>query len=96
VKRGEVDTEALKAATPQKKPLLMTGADLLKQTPEAAELPQGFSVGMRVRHPRYGVGTVMGISGFARKRMVTVLFDEMEEGQTFVAAHCPLQPLGLR
>jgi DNA helicase-2/ATP-dependent DNA helicase PcrA len=96
VKRGEVDTEALKAATPQKKPLLMTGADLLKQTPEAAEIPQGFSVGMRVRHPRYGVGTVMGISGFARKRMVTVLFDEMEEGQTFVAAHCPLQPLGLR
>ncbi|MFI4848426.1 MAG: ATP-dependent helicase [Gimesia chilikensis] len=96
VKRGEVNTEALKAATPQKKPLLMTGADLLKQTPEAAELPQGFSVGMRVRHPRYGVGTVMGISGFARKRMVTVLFDEMEEGQTFVAAHCPLQPLGLR
>lgn len=96
VRRGKVDTEALKAATPQKKPLLMTGADLLKQTPEAAELPQGFSVGMRVRHPRYGVGTVMGISGFARKRMVTVLFDEMEEGQTFVAAHCPLQPLGLR
>lgn len=96
VKRGDVDTEALKAATPPKRPLLMTGADLLKQTPEAADVPQGFSVGMRVRHPRYGVGTVMGISGYARKRMVTVLFDDMEEGQTFVAAHCPLQPLGLR
>jgi len=95
VKRGEVDTRVLKAATP-KRPLLMTGADLLKQTPEAAEIPQGFSVGMRVRHPRYGVGTVMGISGYSRKRMLNVLFDDAEESQTFTAAHCPLQPLGLR
>ena len=96
IKQGEIDLEALKAAAPQKKPLLMTGADLLKQSPEAADLPQGFSVGMRVRHPRYGVGTVMGISGYARKRMVNVIFDDVEESQTFVAAHCPLQPLGLR
>lgn len=95
IKRGEVDTEALKAATP-KRPLLMTGADLLKQTPEAADIPQGFSVGMRVRHPRYGVGTVMGISGYARKRTVDVLFDDADESQTFRVAHCPLQPLGLR
>ena len=43
VKDGKVDTEALKAST-TKRPLLMTGADLLKQIPEAAELPQGFSV----------------------------------------------------
>ncbi|MCA9015795.1 MAG: ATP-binding domain-containing protein, partial [Planctomycetaceae bacterium] len=95
IKRGEVDTEALKAATP-KRPLLMTGADLLKQSPEAADIPQGFSVGMRVRHPRYGVGTVMGISGYSRKRTVNVMFDDAEESQTFMAAHCPLQPLGLR
>lgn len=95
VKRGDVDTEALKAATP-KRPLLMTGADLLKQNPEAAEIPQGFSVGMRVRHPRYGVGTVMGISGYARKRTVEVMFEDADESQTFMAAHCPLQPLGLR
>ena len=95
VKRGEIDIAALKAANPER-PLLMTGADLLKDSPQAAEIPQGFSVGMRVRHPRYGVGTVMGISGYARKRMVNVLFDDADEPQTFVAAHCPLQPLGLR
>lgn len=95
VKRGEVDTDALKAATPTR-PLLMTGADLLKEIPEAADLPQGFSVGMRVRHPRYGVGTVMAMSGYARKRTLTVIFDNEEESQTFMAAHCPLQPLGLR
>lgn len=95
IKRGEIDTAALKADTP-KRPLLMTGADLLKESPDAADIPQGFSVGMRVRHPRYGVGTVMGISGYARKRMVDVMFDDAEESQTFVAAHCPLQPLGLR
>ncbi|QDT76690.1 ATP-dependent DNA helicase PcrA [Gimesia maris] len=95
VKRGEIDMAAIKEANPER-PLLMTGADLLKDAPQAAEIPQGFSVGMRVRHPRYGVGTVMGISGFARKRMVNVLFDDADEPQTFVAAHCPLQPLGLR
>lgn len=95
VKSGEIDLKALHTETP-KRPLVTTGADLLKQTQEAAEIPQGFSVGMRVRHPRYGVGTVMGISGYARKRTLDVLFDNEEESQTFMAAHCPLQPLGLR
>ncbi|QDU12132.1 ATP-dependent helicase [Gimesia aquarii] len=95
VKRGEVDSETLKA-TASKRPLLMTGADLLKETPEAADLPQGFSVGMRVRHPRYGVGTVISMSGYSRKRTVNVIFDNEKESQTFMATHCPLQPLGLR
>ncbi len=95
IKSGEIDLKALDTETP-KRPLLMTGADLLKQIPEAAEIPQGFSIGMRVRHPRYGVGTVMSMSGYARKRTLNVLFDREEESQTFMAAHCPLQPLGLR
>ena len=75
-------------------PLLTTGAALLNGTGEAATLEQGFAVGMAVRHPRYGRGTVVAVDGFARNRTVTVRFEDSDEGVSFQAAHCPLQPLG--
>jgi DNA helicase-2/ATP-dependent DNA helicase PcrA len=49
---------------------------------------------MAVRHPRYGTGTVVEVDGFARNRTVTVRFDDSDEGVSFQAAHCPLQPVG--
>jgi DNA helicase-2/ATP-dependent DNA helicase PcrA len=67
---------------------------LLNGTTEAATLEQGFAVGMAVRHPRYGTGTVVEVDGFARNRTVTVRFDDSDEGVSFQAAHCPLQPVG--
>ncbi|MEE3283691.1 MAG: UvrD-helicase domain-containing protein [Planctomycetota bacterium] len=75
-------------------PLLTTGAALLNGTGEAATLEQGFAVGMPVRHPRYGPGTVVAVDGFARNRTVTVRFEDSDEGVSFQAAHCPLQPMG--
>jgi DNA helicase-2/ATP-dependent DNA helicase PcrA len=75
-------------------PLLTTAAALLNGTTEAATLEQGFAVGMAVRHPRYGTGTVVEVDGFARNRTVTVRFDDSDEGVSFQAAHCPLQPVG--
>ena len=75
-------------------PLLTTDAALLNGTGEAATLEQGFAVGMAVRHPRYGRGTVVAVDGFARNRTVTVRFEDSDEGVSFQAAHCPLQPLG--
>lgn len=84
------------------KPQLMTGADLLKaaqgkSTPDeqtASDIP-GFQTGMTVRHPRYGLGTVVKTGGFARKRSVTVQFQDDDRVATYIVDHCPLQPVGL-
>ncbi len=77
------------------RPMLTTGAALLNGSQEAAELPQCFAVGMQVRHPRYGVGTVVDVNGFAKRRTVTVQFAD-ERTESFSVAHCPLQPIGMR
>ena len=75
-------------------PLLTTGADLLQGTSDPAEVPKGFPVGMTVRHPRYGLGRVVAVGGFAKRRTVTVEFDEGERSETFMVSKCPLQPVG--
>jgi DNA helicase-2/ATP-dependent DNA helicase PcrA len=78
-----------------KRPGLMTGADLLKAA--AAREPEsagGFTVGMSARHPQYGVGKVVKISGVARNRLITIQFDDDGRTQTFVADKNPLQPVG--
>ena len=51
---------------------------------------------MKVRHPRYGAGTVVEAGGFGRHRTVTVLFEEGERRVTFDVAKSPLQPVGIR
>ena len=66
---------------------------------DSAETPAkraGFSAGMLVRHPQYGIGTVIRVSGPARKQTVTVGFEDAQEAKTFVSDHCPLQPVGMR
>ncbi|HEX6986121.1 MAG TPA: 3'-5' exonuclease, partial [Planctomycetaceae bacterium] len=75
---------------------LTTGAKLLRGDGGEADLPQGFGVGQKVRHPRYGLGTVIAADGFSRNRRVTVEFEDDKSRKTFVAAKCPLQPVGVR
>ncbi|MFP6766051.1 MAG: ATP-dependent helicase, partial [Planctomycetaceae bacterium] len=77
-------------------PLLTTGAALLAGQAAEVSLPLSFAVGMRVRHPRHGMGTVTGISGFSKKRTVTVEFCEDARIETYRVSHCPLQPVGGR
>ncbi len=74
---------------------LKTGADLLHGTTSKIDLPTGFAIGSQVRHPRYGQGTVIALSGFGRRRMVTVRFREDEREQCFDVAKSALQPIGL-
>jgi DNA helicase-2/ATP-dependent DNA helicase PcrA len=82
------------------RPLLTTGAALLNGTGEEVELADvgssTFAVGMRVRHPKYGMGTVTHIAGFAKRRTVEVEFTSGDRTETFSAAHSPLQPIGVR
>jgi DNA helicase II / ATP-dependent DNA helicase PcrA len=77
------------------RPRLMTGADLLAgAAARAAELPVGFTVGMSVRHPQYGLGRVVKIGGFAKNRTITVEFEDDGRSETFVSGKNPLQPVG--
>ncbi len=78
----------------QSLPQLTTGAALLDGTREAVQIPIGFQAGMQVRHPRYGRGTILSTEGFGGRRTVTVQFESSPERRTFVAAKCPLQPIG--
>lgn len=59
---------------------------------KTGKAPQ-FEVGRNVRHPRYGRGTVVDASTGSSRATVTVLFENDDREETFVAAHCPLQPL---
>ena len=77
------------------KPHLTTAAALESGTVQGVSLPIGFSIGMQVRHPRYGLGTVVDVSGYSRMRTVTVDFDADQRRESFIAAKCPLQPVGL-
>lgn len=57
-------------------------------------MSHGFSVGTSVRHPRYGRGTVIDASDGSSRATVTVVFEGDDREETFVADHCPLQPVG--
>lgn len=87
--QGDTTPPPRKPAMPQ----LMSGADLLAGGGKSVDLPQGFQKGQSVRHPRYGLGTVIEIGGFGRRRTVTVEFENDDRTETFVAAKCPLQPV---
>ncbi|MEW4487243.1 UvrD-helicase domain-containing protein [Thalassoglobus sp. JC818] len=75
-------------------PKLMTGASLLNGGKESVDMPIGFRIGMLVRHPRYGRGTVTDVAGYGGRRTVTVHFSNDDKKETFVASKAPLQPLG--
>lgn len=87
-------SKAKKKRKPFAKPHLTTGAALETGTDEQAALPIGFAMGMQVRHPRYGLGTVVEVSGFALRRTVTVEFATDNRRESFIALKCPLQPVG--
>jgi DNA helicase-2/ATP-dependent DNA helicase PcrA len=97
---AETDDQPAPSLTSHPSPLtfpglkLTTAAKLLRGDGGEAELPQGFAVGQQVRHPRYGLGTVVAADGFSRNRRVTVEFEDDKSRKTFVASKCPLQPVG--
>ena len=79
---------------PDGQPLLMTAADMLKGNTKAAVVPGLFRVGMSVRHPRYGRGTVLELGGTPRRPTISVHFATGDRSETFIADKCPLQPIG--
>ena len=85
------------ASVTEARPLLMSGADLLNGgKPTAAVNPNRFAEGMLVRHPRYGLGTIVEITRVSSRTNVTVKFTHEDRIQTFIAEKSPLQPVGVK
>jgi DNA helicase-2/ATP-dependent DNA helicase PcrA len=83
--------------------LIMTAAELAARqalpeegTSDDTAPAFAFRQGMQVRHPRYGRGVVIELSGGSHRATITVQFENEEQTHTFVASRCPLQPIGLQ
>jgi DNA helicase-2/ATP-dependent DNA helicase PcrA len=74
-------------------PLRLTTAAELAGGAAARPSPEAFEEGMVVRHPEYGLGTVLSISGDSSRRRATVSFPSVGEQRTFVLASSPLVPV---
>lgn len=65
-----------------------------KKSGSEPEVSHPFPVDTQVRHPRYGRGVVLQTSDGGNRPTVTVQFERDDRIETFVVAHCPLQPIG--
>ena len=54
--------------------------------------PDLYRQGMRVKHPEYGVGTVMALSRSGLRRQGTVVFDRDGQERRFVLLHSRMRP----
>jgi DNA helicase II / ATP-dependent DNA helicase PcrA len=79
---------------------LTTAADLAARqaesttsdTPISPISPEVFHQGMIVRHPSYGLGKIVALSGSGTKRKATVVFAAGAGEKRFLLAHSPLRP----
>ncbi|HEX4129253.1 MAG TPA: UvrD-helicase domain-containing protein [Pirellulales bacterium] len=55
--------------------------------------PEDFFAGMLVRHPEYGLGKIIALSGQRSGRKATVAFTSAAGQRTFVLAQSPLRPV---
>src|SRR5262249_33725553 len=82
------------AATPAIAGPLATAAELAH--PDADEIvrvsPDAFHQGMIVRHPEYGLGKVVALSGSGMKRSATVAFASSAGEKKFMLAQSALRP----
>ena len=72
---------------------LTTAAELANRRPLEPTAPDQFHHGMLVRHPQYGLGRVIALSGSGSGRKATVDFASRAGRKKFVIARSPLQPV---
>lgn len=63
-----------------------------KQVERPTVSPEAFAQGMAVRHPQYGLGKIVALSGAGMKRMATVAFATSGQ-KKFILAQSPLRPM---
>ena len=54
--------------------------------------PEAFAQGMAVRHPQYGLGKIIALSGAGSKRVATIAFATSGQ-KKFILAQSPLRPM---
>ena len=74
-------------------PMLTTAAELAGEEPSVAVDPDAFHHGMVVRHPKYGLGRIVAISGQGERRKATVDFVSPSVRKQFVLAESRLRPV---
>jgi DNA helicase-2/ATP-dependent DNA helicase PcrA len=73
---------------------LKTAAELASGAVSPAGVsPDAFCQGMIVRHPEYGLGKIVALSGVGARRMATVAFTSSAGEKKFVLQQSPLRPL---
>ncbi|MHB1034964.1 MAG: ATP-dependent helicase [Pirellulales bacterium] len=72
---------------------LTTAAELAGQRAAPAVSPDAFHQGMLVRHPEYGLGKVVALSGAGSNRRATVDFTPSIGRKKFVLEQSPLRPV---
>ncbi|HWA99454.1 MAG TPA: UvrD-helicase domain-containing protein [Pirellulales bacterium] len=96
----EFDPRKLEATEPAAAPApslggLKTAAEMVAGGAAAlpAVSPEEFFAGMLVRHPEYGLGKIVALSGQRANRKATVAFTSSAGQRTFVLAQSPLRPV---
>ncbi len=72
-----------------------TAAALLQSQTAEADASTRYQIGQQVRHPRYGLGTVVELGQMMKRVTVTVEFGNDSRRETFVADKAPLSSVGL-
>jgi DNA helicase-2/ATP-dependent DNA helicase PcrA len=71
---------------------LVTAADLLAKQTQPGISPNAFRHGMAVKHPTYGAGTIIALSGDGPKRTATVRFFQDDAERKFRLLFSELVP----
>ncbi|NUQ64482.1 MAG: UvrD-helicase domain-containing protein [Pirellulales bacterium] len=74
-------------------PQLTTAAEMANGGTSPAASPDDFCQGMIVRHPEYGLGRVVALSGNGASRQATIDFASAAGRKKFVIAKSPLRPV---
>ncbi|MBN1590507.1 MAG: ATP-binding domain-containing protein, partial [Pirellulales bacterium] len=73
---------------------LTTAAELAGENTSATFSPDAFRQDMLVRHPQYGLGRIVALSGSGAGRKATVDFTSAAGRKKFVLKSSPLRPVG--
>ena len=91
----EGELEADRGAEPTNaSALMLSAAEMMGDKPAPPKAsPDAFQHGMLVRHPEYGVGKILALSGKGKKRQASVRFLGPQPDSEFILAFSPLQPM---
>ena len=90
---GSPNPASVRRGPPSAPARLTTAAELANGGPLPPVAPDEFSQGLLVRHPQYGLGRVIALSGSGPQRRVTVEFSSPPGRMKFIVARSPLRPV---